>query len=104
MKKGLIRSLILLILSLMNSCSGWTKKMSPPRFEVRTYRFCSPLEVEDPQGKLCYRFCSKKTLVLKKCKETELIIEDLSVLSTYEKFFQTGFLIMKRGTPLKKFN
>jgi hypothetical protein len=76
--------------------------MSPPRFEVRTYRFCSPKELAFPQGKLCYRFCAKKTLLLKKCKETGLIVEDLSNLKTYEKFFQTGFLIMKREAPLNK--
>ena len=77
--------------------------MSPPQFKVRTYRFCSKKELLNPQGKICYRFCSQKTLILKKCKKTQLIVEDLSKPTTYQKFFQTGFLIMKRDDVKRRF-
>jgi hypothetical protein len=68
----------------------------------RTYRFCSPKEVKNNWGKLCYRFCAERTIVLKKCKKKTLIIEDLTNQETYNKFLNAEFMISVRKSIFKK--
>ena len=103
MKNELIPSWIFFIVISTFSCSNLAKKLKPPNIRVRTYRFCSFKEMKDPFGKICYRFCSEKTLILKKCKKTELIVEDLSKPQTYQKFFNAGFLIKIREDVTTRF-
>ena len=103
MRAVLIRSWIFTMLTLLVSCAALTKNLKPPNMPNRTYRFCSNKEVKSPYGKICYRYCKKKTLVLKKCKETHLIIEDLNDSYTYQKFMSSGFLIQVRKGTLRKY-
>jgi hypothetical protein len=96
-------SWIFTTLTLTVSCNGLTKNLKPPNIMNRSYRFCSNKEVKSPYGKICYRYCKRKTIVLKKCKETELIIEDLSNSTVYNKFIDAGFIIKIRKGVLKKY-
>lgn len=65
-------------------------KESARRFQKRTYRFCSPGEIDDNVGKLCYRYCYRK-LLRRKCK---LIVEDITTPEGYAKFLSAGFVVM----------
>jgi hypothetical protein len=90
---GLILLLMISVISWSCSSTTFAKKLEPRTFRKRTYRFCDPREIEDPIGKLCYRYCSR-SLLWKKCKETKLIIEDLSDKDTFDKFRNAGFNVV----------
>lgn len=93
--KGLIHLLMIIVMSISCSSSTSAKKLKRRGFLKRTYRFCSPVEVEDAWGKLCYRMCRRT--ILGNCIKTELIIEDLADEKTHRKFLFGGFKIAPAG-------
>lgn len=80
------------------SCSSSTlaKKLKTRAFNKRTYRFCSPVEVKEPWGKLCYRVCSRS--IISRCMKTKLIIEDLKDPEVHKKFLFGSFIARKRAS------
>jgi len=93
----------LMICSMITGCSSNTlaKKLKVRDFPLRTYRFCSPVEVTEPFGKLCYRVCLKS--LLSRCLKTSLIIEDLSNPEIHKKFLFSNFVIKRRaGDPASR--
>ena len=89
--KGLIHFLIIIAMSISCSSNTLAKKLKRRDFLKRTYRFCSPVEVESAWGKLCYRMCRRT--ILGNCVKTELIIEDLTDEKIHRKFLFGGFKI-----------
>ena len=92
----------LLMISMINlSCSSIAsgKKLKPRSFIWRTYRFCTDKEVADHVGKLCHRYCSKSVL-WHNCKETKLLIEDLTDPKVWNSFINADFIIKKRSASL----
>ena len=93
---GLIQLSMICVIGWSCSSTIFAKKLAPRDFKKRTYRFCDPRELEDNVGKLCYRYCSR-SLLWKKCKETKLIVEDLSDKETFDRFRNAGFNILDLG-------
>ena len=94
---GLITSLMII------SCSSSTlaKKLKTRAFDKRTYRFCSPVEVKEPWGKLCYRVCSRS--IISRCIKTKLIVEDLKNPEIHKKFLYGSFVAKRRaGDPASR--
>jgi hypothetical protein len=90
----------LMIFSMTIGCSSNTlaKKLRTRAFDKRTYRFCSPIEVKNPWGKLCYRVCSRS--IISRCIKTKLIVEDLRDPEVHKKFLFGSFIARKRaGAP-----
>jgi hypothetical protein len=93
----------LMIFLMITSCSSniSAKKLKTRAFQKRTYRFCSPVEVEEPWGKLCYRVCSRS--IISRCVKTKLIIEDLKDPETHKKFLFGSFIAKRRaGGPASR--
>jgi hypothetical protein len=90
---GLIHLSMIIAISISCSSNISAKKLKRRDFLKRTYRFCSPVEVEDAWGKLCYRMC--RQTILGRCVKTELIVEDLTDEKTHRKFLFGGFSIKK---------
>ena len=93
--KGLIHLLMIIVMSISCSSNISAKKLKRRDFLKRTYRFCSPVEVESAWGKLCYRMCRRT--ILGNCVKTELIVEDLTDEKIHRKFLFGGFKIAPAG-------
>ena len=92
--RELIAYLMIIVMSISCSSSTLGKKLKERGFLKRTYRFCSPVEVDDPWAKLCYRVC--KRTILGNCVKTRLIIEDLTDPEVHKRFLFGAFSITKR--------
>ena len=100
MKKLIVElTIFLMITSCSSSISA--KKLRTRAFQKRTYRFCSPVEVKEPWGKLCYRVCSRS--IISRCMKTKLIVEDLKDPEIHKKFLFGSFIAKKRaGGPASR--
>ena len=88
----------LMTFSMIIGCSSniSAKKLKTRAFDKRTYRFCSPVEVKNPWGKLCYRVCSRS--IISRCIKTKLIVEDLKDPEIHKKFLFGSFIARKRAS------
>ena len=99
--KKLIAVLMTFLMTIGCSSNTLAKKLKTRAFDKRTYRFCSPVEVKEPWGKLCYRVCSRS--IISRCIKTKLIIEDLKDPEVHKKFLFGSFIAKRRaGGPASR--
>ena len=90
--KELTAKLIVCLASLTTIYGCGAQPLSPIKFQSRSYHFCTEREVENFKGKLCHRYCVKRKLISKRCKETSLIVEDLNGAGQ-QKFIDANFSV-----------
>jgi len=81
---------LMLLLFLSSACSSST--FYPHKVTKRVYRYCSPKEVKEYVGKICYRYCKKKR-ILGSCKEYGLVVENHSLKEIHDKMLAAEFKI-----------
>ena len=87
-----MRKIFLLMLLLLSSCAS-ARKIPILSFEKRIYIPCTKELEKNPVGKLCFRQCLDRTLVMKKCTDWLIIVEDLSDPLVHARFTAVGFEI-----------